>query len=222
MTTSGALRAGEKQTVDQQVLTRLDERTLMSTPPDQTSIMCYQLPGSITRDGRPILGGADINATDYLFAGRIYPNQGNGWPRPNRLTSGPKLTTWISTQQICTPPSHDDRAAMSGRLIEIQRGEDAPNTIRALPGDVLWIGGAGGQVRGRRDIVDLIGAFLPAVVTAAGEVIAPMGRPSIVLFIALGAGVGTIEVFTGTPWSAATRRTIEIIVEVPSAITNTV
>ena len=43
------------------------------TPPDQTSIMCYQLPGSITRDGRPILGGPDINQTDYAFAGRIYP-----------------------------------------------------------------------------------------------------------------------------------------------------
>jgi hypothetical protein len=65
-----------KQTVDQQVLTALDERSLMSTPPDQTSIMCYQLPGSITRDGRPILGGVDINATDSSFAARIYPKPG--------------------------------------------------------------------------------------------------------------------------------------------------
>jgi len=63
----------DRQTVDQQVLTPLDERSLMSTPADQTSIMCYQLPGSITRDRRPILGGVDINQTDYAFAGRIYP-----------------------------------------------------------------------------------------------------------------------------------------------------
>ena len=35
--------------------------------------MCYQLPGSITRDGNPIRGGMDINATDYMFAGGIYP-----------------------------------------------------------------------------------------------------------------------------------------------------
>jgi hypothetical protein len=63
----------DKAMVDSQVLTSLDERSLMSTPADQTSIMCYQLPGSITRDGRPILGGADINATDYTFIGRIYP-----------------------------------------------------------------------------------------------------------------------------------------------------
>jgi len=66
----------DKATVDQQVLTPLDEKSLMATPPDQTSIMCYQLPGSITRDGKPILGGTDINATDYAFAARLYPKKG--------------------------------------------------------------------------------------------------------------------------------------------------
>jgi hypothetical protein len=63
--------------VDAQVLTPLDERSLLSTPPDQTSIMCYQLPGSITKDGRPISGGRDINANDYAFVGRIYPKPGS-------------------------------------------------------------------------------------------------------------------------------------------------
>jgi hypothetical protein len=63
----------DKQTVDQQVLTPLNEMSLMGTPADQTSIMCYQLPGSITRDGQPIIGGVDINQTDYTFVGRIYP-----------------------------------------------------------------------------------------------------------------------------------------------------
>lgn len=66
-----------RQTVDQQVLTPLDDRTLLGTPPDETSIMCYQLPGSITRNGRPILGGTDINATDFAFAGQIYPKPGH-------------------------------------------------------------------------------------------------------------------------------------------------
>ena len=63
----------DRQTVDQQVLTPLDERSIMGTPADQTSIMCYQLPGSITRDARPIVGGIDINPTDFAFAGKIYP-----------------------------------------------------------------------------------------------------------------------------------------------------
>lgn len=62
-----------KSVVDQQVLTPLDQATIMGTPADQTSIMCYQLPGSITKNGAPITGGIDINATDYAFAARIYP-----------------------------------------------------------------------------------------------------------------------------------------------------
>ena len=62
-----------RATVDQQVLTPLDERSLMATPADQTSLMCYQLPAEITRDGRPIVGGLDINATDKSFGKRIYP-----------------------------------------------------------------------------------------------------------------------------------------------------
>jgi hypothetical protein len=67
----------DKATVDAQVLTPLDEASLMATPPDQTSIMCYQLPGLITKDGQPIIGGVDINHTDYVFAGKIYPKPGH-------------------------------------------------------------------------------------------------------------------------------------------------
>lgn len=63
----------DKQTVDQQVLTPLDERSIIGTPADQTSIMCYQLPGSITYNGEPILGGVEINQTDFEFVGLIYP-----------------------------------------------------------------------------------------------------------------------------------------------------
>ncbi|UUO04977.1 M12 family metallopeptidase [Blastopirellula sp. J2-11] len=65
--------------VDQQVLTPLDEKSLMRTPADQTSIMCYQLPGEITKDGEPILGGDDINSTDYRFMGEIYPKSDNAF-----------------------------------------------------------------------------------------------------------------------------------------------
>jgi hypothetical protein len=65
-----------RQTVDEQVLTPLDESSIMATPADQSSIMCYPLPASITRDGRAITGGLDINRTDFTFAGRIYPKPG--------------------------------------------------------------------------------------------------------------------------------------------------
>jgi hypothetical protein len=63
----------DQQTVQEQVLTPLDERSLISTPVDQDSIMCYQLPGSITKDGKPINGGVDINQSDQAFANKLYP-----------------------------------------------------------------------------------------------------------------------------------------------------
>lgn len=63
----------DKQTVDEQVLTSLDDKTIIGTPVDQTSIMCYQLPGSITKNGQAIAGGLDINVHDQAFANKVYP-----------------------------------------------------------------------------------------------------------------------------------------------------
>lgn len=67
-----------RQMVDQQVLTPLNNASIFATPADQDSIMCYQLPGSITRDGQPIRGGRDINHSDARFAGKIYPKSNFG------------------------------------------------------------------------------------------------------------------------------------------------
>lgn len=72
----------DKVTVDAQVLTPLDETTLMGTPSDEISIMTYQLPGEIMKDGSPIIGGMDIGKTDYEFAGKIYPKPA---PAPDNL-----------------------------------------------------------------------------------------------------------------------------------------
>src|SRR3954471_6069166 len=63
----------DQQTVDQQVLTPLDPTDVIGTEPDQDSIMCYQLPGEITKDGQPIRGGLDINDSDARFAAIVYP-----------------------------------------------------------------------------------------------------------------------------------------------------
>jgi hypothetical protein len=68
-----ATQGWSREMVDQQVLTPLDDASIFATPADQDSIMCYQLPGSITFDGQPIHGGLDINPTDFAFAALIYP-----------------------------------------------------------------------------------------------------------------------------------------------------
>ena len=60
--------------VREQVLTPLEQGSLMGTPSaDARSIMCYQLPGVVTKDGQPILGGTDIDAWDREFVALIYP-----------------------------------------------------------------------------------------------------------------------------------------------------
>jgi hypothetical protein len=62
------------QEVREQVLTPVPESELIATEhADEESIMCYQLPASITKDGKPITGGDVINARDAAFVAKIYP-----------------------------------------------------------------------------------------------------------------------------------------------------
>ena len=67
------------------MLTPLEQGSLIATPSaDARSIMCYQLPGAITKDGQPILGGTDIDQWDREFIALIYPKLK---PRP-KATQG--------------------------------------------------------------------------------------------------------------------------------------
>ncbi|MEP7009102.1 MAG: CHAT domain-containing protein [Acidobacteriota bacterium] len=60
----------------EQVLTPLAKKSILgTTEADPTSIMCYQIPGDITKDGKPIVGGTDINAKDFAFVATIYPKK---------------------------------------------------------------------------------------------------------------------------------------------------
>lgn len=63
-----------QETIDQ-VLTPIEEAAIRGTIADPKSIMCYQIPGEITKDGKPIVGGLDIDESDYVFAGQLYPKK---------------------------------------------------------------------------------------------------------------------------------------------------
>lgn len=75
-----------QQTVIQQVLTPVEEASLMAVPGgpviDDESIMCYQLPGSITKSGKPIPGGVDILDSDFAYMARLYPKAAVPPPAP--------------------------------------------------------------------------------------------------------------------------------------------
>lgn len=62
--------------VEEQVLTPLKKKSIMGTSEaDPVSIMCYQLPGAIMKNGKPIKGGNDINPRDHAFAASLYPRK---------------------------------------------------------------------------------------------------------------------------------------------------
>lgn len=70
----GATQGWTREEVVAQVLTPLEESSLFGTPyADAQSIMCYQIPGQLTKTGRPIPGGVDINPLDHQFCGMCYP-----------------------------------------------------------------------------------------------------------------------------------------------------
>ena len=66
-----------------QVLTPLEDGSLIGTASaDANSVMCYQIPGEITKTGEPIVGGTDIDRWDFDFISLIYP----------KLKTRPKVT----------------------------------------------------------------------------------------------------------------------------------
>lgn len=70
----GATQGWSRKEVEQQALTPIEEASIPSTAhADPHSIMCYQMPGTLTKDGKPIVGGWDIDKKDYTFAGTNYP-----------------------------------------------------------------------------------------------------------------------------------------------------
>ncbi len=62
-----------QQQVIQQVLSPENEAELTSTPVEDTSVMCYTVPGTVTYDGKSIPGGSKITASDGAFVARQYP-----------------------------------------------------------------------------------------------------------------------------------------------------
>ena len=94
-----------------QVLTPLARSSILgTTEADPDSIMCYQVPGSITRDGQPIAGGEDINPRDHAFAARIYPRA----PKPPK--PAPSKSARAGRKAAAVPES---RAAATDEALHV-------------------------------------------------------------------------------------------------------
>ena len=72
------------------MLTPLAKTSIMgTTESDPLSIMCYQLPAEIMKDGKAITGGEDINANDFAFAATLYPEAAASSREPRRSAREP-------------------------------------------------------------------------------------------------------------------------------------
>jgi Astacin (Peptidase family M12A) len=101
--------------VRQQVLTPIDESSLLGTAhADVESIMCYQIPGTITVDGEPIPGGADIDEQDYAFMEKVYPK-----PGPQVL-----VTSTTGTAVAAAPAASTDTADLRRTVAQLQSDND--------------------------------------------------------------------------------------------------
>jgi hypothetical protein len=122
-----------KADVDSQVLRPLVEASLMGTSEsDPTSIMCYQLPASIMRDGKEVPGGTDINATDYGFAGELYPKK-------TARRAKRKIAVGFGGTRLSSPKKHRGVRKAKSRTMPKKKGraesgfESAPPPPEFLP-----------------------------------------------------------------------------------------
>ena len=104
-----------EQMIRSQILTPPDMRTIRMTPhADVRGIMCYSLPASITKNGQPIPGGTDIDATDAEYAATMYPKENPPPPPPpggsgnTRLVIEGRGRNWAVTSVTATAAEEPD------------------------------------------------------------------------------------------------------------------
>jgi hypothetical protein len=114
-----------------QVFSSLEEASIMGTPPDQTSIMCYQFPGELTKDGRPIPGGLRLNESDLAFADAIYPlSDSPAPPTPPEPPVEPPVEPPTPPVEPAKPPA---------KAIPLRIGvPSGPHTYKPASGPVLF------------------------------------------------------------------------------------
>ena len=117
-----------KEEIEEQVLTPLAKKSIMGTEEaDPISIMCYQLPGKIMKDGKPIKGGKDINPRDFAFAASLYPKPDSDAERQiSKRTDVEEATPDTTTEPpsmpelpVSTAPAFLPRVAEASETFEL-------------------------------------------------------------------------------------------------------
>jgi hypothetical protein len=96
------------------------------------------------------------------------------------------------------------------RLIDIIDAAECPANLTLEAGDLLRFGATGGRVRSGSSAVEMLGPFIPGVLSNDGEIISPAGPPGTVLFLARRPGRAVIDVIIGDPFHTTATTTIAI------------
>jgi len=163
-----------------QVLAPLRARSIMGTAEsDPHSIMCYQIPGAITKSGRPIPGGSDINERDHAFAARIYPrsDRNSADTEPNAAAQPQAHTlTHAHAQEKAAPPLAPGSPWLSGSSARpfASAGDDALHIV-VMDGfdDATGERGSGATAAVRPTFARVFASFAGARVTQALQLRAP-------------------------------------------------
>ena len=99
------------------------------------------------------------------------------------------------------------------RLIEVLDLDAVPSSLTLSIDDVLLLHAAGARVVSGADSVELLGPYVPALVTGAREVLSPSGLPSTVLVRARRPGIASIAIIRGNSFPAP--QAVEIEISVP-------
>ena len=100
------------------------------------------------------------------------------------------------------------------RLIDVSALQPLPSAISLRTGDLLLVRATGGAVVEGGATVEALGAFGAGTLAPDGSVLAAMGGPNAVLFLARELGRARIEVMRGDPWRGPRQAAIiEVTVE---------
>lgn len=119
-----------RKEVEEQVLTPLSKRSVMgTTEADPLSIMCYQLPGEIMKDGVPVPGGEDINANDFAFAKSLYPKPDRRRDTVKKDEKAPEEVTQTPKIEVVDRDTKPRESNVTFELVVMDefRPEDAAN-----------------------------------------------------------------------------------------------
>jgi len=99
------------------------------------------------------------------------------------------------------------------RLIEVSSLQPLPPAVSLRAGDLLLVRATGGAAVAGEAALEALGAFSAAALAPDGSVLAAMGGPDAVLFLARAPGQARIEVVRGDPWQGP-RQTVGIDITV--------